>query len=65
MTLLSELGACLFKARPGLKEWYEALPDARRHKVDRKVIRYLTDLVAAEYAAHLERSKAKTRRSRP
>jgi len=62
MTLLSELAACIIKARPGMKGKYEALPDRRRRLIDRRALTYLANLISAEYEEHCQRTLKRRKR---
>ncbi len=62
MTLLSELAACIIRARPGMKEKFEALPDRRRKCIDRRALTYLANLISAEYEEHCQRTLKRRRK---
>lgn len=62
MTLLSELAACIIRARPGMKDKFESLPDRRKRYVLGRGLVHFAHLIEVQYEEHCQRTKQGRRR---
>lgn len=57
MTLLSEIAASLIKARRGMKDKFESLPDRRKRYVLGRGLVHFAHLIEVQYEEHCQRTK--------